>query len=81
MRGNCTVAVCDILGFSELVERQPLDAVVDNVIGWFRKAPSHSLLKSGFPSDVARLTDLEADPHVGVASVERRDSALSVLIS
>lgn len=67
MRGNCTVAVCDILGFSKLVQRQPLDAVVDNVIGWFRKGLNHSLLKSGFPSDVPALTELKIHPHVGVA--------------
>jgi hypothetical protein len=67
MRGSFTVAVCDILGFSRLVERQPLAAVVDNAIGWFRKALSHSLLKSGFPSDVPPLTALEGHPHVGVA--------------
>ena len=53
MRGSFTVAVCDILGFSRLVlSAEPLAAVVDNAIGWFRKALSHSLLKSGLPSDV-----------------------------
>jgi hypothetical protein len=67
VRGSVTVAVCDILGFSRLVERQPLAAVVDNAIGWFRKALNHSLLKSGFPSDVPPHTELEDHPHVGVA--------------
>jgi class 3 adenylate cyclase len=67
VRGNCTVAVCDILGFSKLAENQPLATVVDNAIGWFRKALNHSLLKSGFPAEVPKLTELEAHPHVSVA--------------
>lgn len=65
--GNSTVAVCDILGFSRLVEHQPLEAVVDHAIGWFRKALNHSVLKAGFPADVPPLTAVEAHPHVGVA--------------
>ncbi|HEY2865362.1 MAG TPA: hypothetical protein VGK37_17215 [Casimicrobiaceae bacterium] len=67
MRGDCTVAVCDILGFTRLVERQPLPDLVNNAIGWLRKALNHSLLKAGFPSDVPPLAALEGHPHVGVA--------------
>lgn len=67
MHANQTVAVCDILGFSELVEQQPLGAVVDNAIGWFRKALNHSLLKNGFPSETPSLPTLEVHPDVGIA--------------
>ena len=67
MRANYTIAVCDILGFSALVESQPLDAVVDNAIGWFRKALNHSLLKSGFPTDVPPTSALDDHLNVGVA--------------
>lgn len=67
MRSNHTIAVCDILGFSQLVERQPLEAVVDNALGWLRKALNHSILKSDFPVATPHLRDLESHPHVGVA--------------
>lgn len=67
MKTNYMIAVCDILGFERLVETQPLDAVVDNAIGWFRKALYYSLHKDGFPGSVPELQELEAHPDVGVA--------------
>lgn len=67
MRDHCTVAVCDILGFTRLVEHHPLEAVVDNAIGWFRKALNHSLMKAGFPAEVPARSELDGHPLVGVA--------------
>lgn len=67
MYASQTVAVCDILGFSKLVENHPLDAVIDNAVGWFRKALNHSLLKNGFPSETPPLSALAAHPQVGIA--------------
>ena len=61
------VAVCDILGFAQMVETQPLDAVVNNAIGWFRKSLHHSLHKDGFPNDIPELKELERHTDVGVA--------------
>jgi class 3 adenylate cyclase len=61
------IAVCDILGFSHLVESAELDAVVQNAMGWFRRALHHSIHKGEFPTGVPSLRALEAHPHVGVA--------------
>ena len=67
MKGKYMVAVCDILGFAHMVETQPLDAVVDNAIGWFRKSLHHSLHKDGFPESVPELRELEAHTDIGIA--------------
>jgi len=61
------VAVCDILGFADLVKTQSLDSVVDNAIGWFRKSLHHSLHKDSFPDSVPELQEIESDADVGVA--------------
>ena len=59
--------MCDILGFSKLVETNELRDVVDHAIGWFRKALHHSLHKDTFPEHVPATPDLDRHPHVGVA--------------
>lgn len=61
------LAVCDILGFSDHVEKNPLDAVVNNSLAWFRRSLNHSMHKSGFPSEVPATADLNRHAHVGVA--------------
>jgi hypothetical protein len=61
------VAVCDILGFSNLVEQNPLDQVVDGALGWFRRALHHSIHKDGFPPEVPHKAETDAHEHVGVA--------------
>ena len=43
MHGKYLVAVCDILGFSALVQSQPLDLVVKDALGWFSSALNHSI--------------------------------------
>jgi class 3 adenylate cyclase len=67
MRGPYLIAVCDILGFSELVERHSLDSVVDDAVGWFRKALNHSLLGGTFAASPPQTRELENHPHVSVA--------------
>lgn len=67
MKRNYLIAVCDILGFSALVESCELNHVVDRAIGWFRKALHHSLHKGSFPENVPAMLDLDRHPHVGVA--------------
>lgn len=67
MKQKHMVAVCDILGFSNLVESVELDAVVMNAIGWFRKALHHSLHKQEFPQVPPSLKELDTHAHVGVA--------------
>lgn len=62
-----TVAVCDILGFSELVDKQPLDFVVNDALDWLRKALSHSLYKNNFPDHAPGLADLQKHKHLGLA--------------
>jgi hypothetical protein len=61
------VAVCDILGFSALLEKQPLENVIDGSIAWFRSALNHSIHKKDFPSSPPPTADLYTHPHVGVA--------------
>ena len=67
MKGNYFLAVCDILGFSALVERESLDYVVSDSIAWFRKALNHSMHKGLFPEHVPETNDLDRHEHVGVA--------------
>jgi len=67
MRNQYLIAVCDILGFSTLVEKNSLDDVVSGALGWFRKALHHSLHKRDFPSEVPAKTAFVGNEHVGVA--------------
>src|SRR3989338_2870418 len=67
MRANYFIAVCDILGFSDLVRDNELDDVVTHSIGWFRKSLNHSLHKTGFPTEVPPTADLDRHSKVGVA--------------
>lgn len=61
------VAICDILGFSQLVRRTPLEDVVSNALNWFRRALHHSIHKNGFPDDVPNQDVTQGHPLVGVA--------------
>lgn len=67
MQRKSLIAVCDILGFSNLVETVDLGSVVQNAIGWFRKALHHSVQKGIFPHEVPTLRDLNSHQLVGVA--------------
>lgn len=61
------VAVCDILGFSDLIQTQPLNRVVDDILGWFRKALRHSVHQDHFPSTTPLYTEIDAHADLGVA--------------
>jgi hypothetical protein len=67
MKANYFLAVCDILGFSDLVRDNELDAVVNHSVGWFRKALNHSLHKTEFPKEAPPTADLDRHAKVGVA--------------
>lgn len=67
MKQNYLIGVCDILGFSALVEGKSLDTVVDHSLALFRKSLNHSVLKSSFPEQVPATSDLNRHEHVGVA--------------
>ena len=67
MKAKRTVAVCDILGFSDLVARHTLDHVVDDALGWFRKALHHSIHKNDFPEATPTMEELQASERVGLA--------------
>ena len=67
MQKKYFLAVCDILGFSALVENNPLGAVVDHSIAWFRKSLHHSIHKNGFPEQVPETAELDRHKHIGVA--------------
>lgn len=67
VQGNYVIAVCDILGFSPLVESGQLGDVVEHALGWFRKSLHHSLHKNAFPENTPATRELERHPHVGVA--------------
>jgi hypothetical protein len=62
-----TIALCDILGFSDLVKGNPLDAVVDDVLGWFRKALHHSINKNGWPEIVPAFDEINKNSRIGLA--------------
>jgi len=61
------IAVCDILGFKSLVERSPLESVVNDSLAWFRRALHHSMHKSKFPPTPQPTADLYTHPNIGVA--------------
>lgn len=67
MRSNRLIAVCDILGFTTLVQKHTLPEVVDNAIGWFRQALGHSMLHGDFPAEPPTLQVLNEHARVGVA--------------
>lgn len=62
-----TIALCDILGFSDLVKGNPLGAVVDDVLGWFRQALHHSINKNGWPEIVPTFDEIDKNSRIGLA--------------
>jgi hypothetical protein len=62
---NSTIAVCDILGFSDLVQNNSLEAVIDGALGWFRRSLYHSVHKNTFPMTGVTLEQTQSD--VGIA--------------
>lgn len=67
MHGNFTIAVCDILGFKNLVNNTLLKKVVNDALGWFRKSLYHSIHKNNFPKDAPSLKELRNQSNLGIA--------------
>jgi hypothetical protein len=59
--------MCDVLGFSDLVKGKSLDAVVDDVLGWFRQALHHSINKNGWPEIVPTFDEIDKNSKIGLA--------------
>lgn len=66
MKEKYTIALCDILGFSRLVNSNTLELVVDDVLGWLRKAVYHSIHKNGWPDTVPSLPDIDKNSKIGI---------------
>ena len=66
MYGKYTIALCDILGFSDLVKENLLDAVIDDVLGWFRQALYHSINKNAWPEIVPTFDEIDKNSKVGL---------------
>jgi hypothetical protein len=62
-----TIAICDILGFSNFVQENPLDKVVVVHLGWLRKALHHSVHRDEFPSEPPSLESLRDQSKLGIA--------------
>jgi len=85
-----TVAVCDILGFSKIVEEISPEIIVDEYLGWLRKSLHHSIHKNDFPNEIPSLKQLESHDIVRVSwfsdtiflyTIRDTDDALQSLIS
>lgn len=64
------VAVCDILGFSKLVEENPLNQLIDNSLSFFRKALNYAINHVPITSETSEppsLEDLKKQNRVGFA--------------
>lgn len=67
MHGKYLVTVCDILGFSALVQEHPLHSVVGDALDWFRRALGHSIHGGKFPPAPPPTRDLASHGQVGIA--------------
>ncbi len=61
------VAVCDILGFSNFIQRNSSDFVVNDRLGFLRRALHHSMHQNGFPDEIPTLSTLLQQNRVGFA--------------
>lgn len=67
VKKNYTIALCDILGFSSLVQRNPLDAVVHDAVGWFQQSMCHAMSKDSWPDATPTLADIDRNALIGIA--------------
>jgi hypothetical protein len=67
MHGKYTVALCDILGFKNLVSSTDLPTLVDNLLASFRRALEFAMNKGEFSKDVPALADIDRNSQVGIA--------------
>ena len=64
---NRTIAVCDILGFTKLVQNNPLDDVVKNGFGQFRDILYRVVHHKEPPEETLSLRELTEQSRVGLA--------------
>jgi len=85
-----TIAICDILGFSNLVQDNPLAEVVEVHLARLRKALYHSIHKDDFPSQSPSLKALQDQTNLGIAwfsdtilfyTLEDKDENLRALVN
>lgn len=62
-----TVAVCDILGFRELVLENDLQALINGKLALFQRLLGYCMDKGPFPELPPRLTELRAQKRIGLA--------------
>lgn len=67
MKSNYALAVCDILGFSILIQENSLDDVVQVHLRRLRKALHHSIHKGEFPVEAPSLQALQDQSELGLA--------------
>jgi hypothetical protein len=67
MKRNYTIALCDILGFSAMVQRKSLDNLVNNVIGWFQQATCHAMNKDSWHDGTPTLSEIDRNSLIGIA--------------
>jgi hypothetical protein len=67
MQGRYTIALCDILGFSDLVKKTELRMLVDTSLAWLRRSLHHSMHKNSFPSEVPPIAAINAHQKLGIA--------------
>lgn len=65
LNGKALVAVCDILGFSDLVLKGELRSVIESY-SFFRKIAYHSLLQGAFPENTPTRDETDRHPYVGI---------------
>jgi len=66
VNGKALVAVCDILGFSDLVLKEELRSIIESY-SFFRKTAHHSLLQDAFPKNTPIPDEIYRHPNVGIA--------------
>ena len=64
---NYMMAVCDILGFANLVKELQLYTVVDNTLVYFRKALYHAIHQNDIPDEPPSLEALSNQNRIGFA--------------
>jgi hypothetical protein len=84
-----TIAFCDVLGFTDLVQQNPIETVKSE-LDWFKRSLYSSLYKCASPSDTPTFAELREHKELGVAwfsdtillyTLKDDDKCLQALIS
>jgi hypothetical protein len=67
MKKKYLIAVCDILGFSNLVKQNDIDSIIDNPITFLRRSLWHSIKKTDIPEELPSLEELKNKSRIGIA--------------